>query len=149
VSELPTRKRFLKRALELAGTPYIWGGRSKAGVDCWGLVAVAYSEAGGADRSAWWTDVAWNTLPEVEPWSRKPGDLAFYGGRNPKDVDHVMIILWDDMLLGACGGGSRIKTPEDALAANARVKVAEDATAYNHARGTDLRGFRRLPFKGE
>jgi len=146
----PERAAFLAHLLRLMGVPYIYGGRNTNGVDCWGLIALAYKEAGGSVRLiAWWTDVAWNTLGKLDSEAElQPGDLAFYGGAGPKDVAHVMVCLSNGLVMGASGGDSTTKTIPEALRVGAKVKVFESLTAYNKQRG-DFRGFRRLAFRGE
>ena len=141
------RVAFVRRALELVHTPYIYGGRSPNGVDCWGIIALAWDLAGGTPGLfEWWTDVGWNKLEVVD--KPEPGDLAFYGGSKPTDVSHVMVTLWGGMLIGASGGDSKVKTVVEAYRRAARVKIVESAATYDGARG-DFRGFRRLPFRSD
>jgi hypothetical protein len=82
--KLVSKPAFLRRVLELVHTPYIYGGRSRDGVDCWGIVALAWEMAGGGERFfEWWTDVGWQKLEvvgeTVGPGILPPetGDLAF------------------------------------------------------------------------
>lgn len=144
----PRRLTFVKRCLELVHTPYIYGGRSKDGVDCWGFIAKAWEMAGGGETYfEWWTDVGWNKLTKLDALDApRPGDLAFYGGQKENDVEHVMVCLWGRMLIGASGGDSKTRTFVDAARKGAKVKIIEDGEAYNRARG-DFRGLRRLPFE--
>ncbi len=133
-----TRAKFLKCALEMMGTPYIYGGRSRDGLDCSGLVVVALKEAGGPDwTSGWWTDRFYNELvPTIAP---KPGDLCLYGA--PNDPSHVMIWLGTEgLVLGASGGNSSTTTLMAAAKARAEVKVKE-----NYKYRPDFIGFRSLP----
>ena len=144
----PTRRAFVKHCLELIHTPYIYGARSRDGVDCWGLIALAWDLAGGgATYFKWWTDVGWQKLEEVKGIP-EPGELAFYGGKGKHDVSHVMVTLWDGMLIGASGGDASTKTLLEAMKRGAKVKVIENGKAYDIRRG-DFRGFRRLPFAQE
>lgn len=142
----PTRAKFLKRGLELMGTPYVWGGRSNAGVDCWGFVALLLRDTSGGELGfeKWWTDKAWMELTSTG--SARPGDLAFYGGNGPEDVDHVMIVLHppggalpDGMVFGASGGDRHCLTPEDAAERSACVKPFLSV----RYRG-DFRGYRSM-----
>ena len=142
----PTRAKFLKTVLGLMGTPYIWGGRSRAGVDCWGLVAFALREASGGQLGfeAWWTDRAWQELPPVD--SPAPGDLAFYGGKSPVDVEHVMVVIVPPraaietgVCMGAAGGDHTVTTVAEAEAKSACVKP-RDSVFYRQ----DFRGYRSM-----
>lgn len=143
-----SRARYLECALSLMGTPYVWAGRTKKGLDCSGLVVRALYDAslGGLEVLDWWSDRLWNELsPTDKP---QPGDLAFYGGNNPRDVSHVEIVLVppggqeipEGLPLGARGGDSRCTTPEIANKRGARVRVTPEGIRYRR----DFRGFRSM-----
>ena len=88
---------FAPDALEVArqfiGTPYLWGGRSRAGIDCSGLVQVALMAAGQpAPRDS---DLQAQGIGDaVALADRAPGDLLFIPG-------HVGFIDHGDRLLHA------------------------------------------------
>lgn len=100
---------FVAIAERLEGTPYLWGGRTRAGLDCSGLVQLAMDAAGLAcprdtdmQRSEVGTDVA-VPKPLAEPKSEhveivglERGDLVFWQG-------HVGIMTDGHMLLHASG----------------------------------------------
>ena len=66
------------------GAPYEWGGLSAAGVDCSGLVHLAYRLAGLAvPRDAWQQEEAGDA---VAADADQPGDLVTYGAER---ADHV------------------------------------------------------------
>lgn len=85
-------------ALRLLGVPYLWGGRSAFGVDCSGLVQLAWSAMGVAlPRDA---SQQWGVGQEVGVGER--GDLAFFSNDNGAIV-HVGILLSPDEILHAAG----------------------------------------------
>lgn len=146
----PTRAEFLEQALLLMRTPYIWGSRDGAGVDCSGLVALALFRASAETidlRRGWWTDKMW-TDPSFRPtFTPKPGDLCFYGGQGD-DVTHVTILLVPPgpgvgrgMVLGACGGGKATTTILEASRSNAMVKPKR---AIRYRNPDDFRGYRSM-----
>jgi cell wall-associated NlpC family hydrolase len=78
------------------GTPYEWGGLTARGIDCSGLVHMAFRAAGGlVPRDADQQQDA--SEPVSEP---QPGDLVFYGEGT---ADHVAFWLGDDRILHATG----------------------------------------------
>ena len=86
-------------AEQFLGTPYLWGGRGSGGLDCSGLVQVAYGASGVACprdsdmQRAWCGD-------EIEAWDQpgrlRRGDLLFWKG-------HVGIMLDPETLLHSNG----------------------------------------------
>ena len=104
------------------GTPYIWGGKDpKKGLDCSGAVTCAYENSGFARPGARYKYGSADLHKKLEPTtSPKKGDLVFYG-KNGK-VNHVMMVVGDGRVIGATGGGSSTKTPDDAMKIGACVK---------------------------
>ena len=73
---------FVDMALAFAGTPYLWGGRTSLGVDCSGLVQLAYEAVGLAcPRDA---DMQANEVGTPLDWqcpgALTRGDLVFWDG---------------------------------------------------------------------
>jgi hypothetical protein len=83
-------------ARSFLGAPYEWGGLSAAGIDCSGLVHLAYRLAGFAvPRDAWQQEEAGSTVAAGE---ERPGDLITYGKAR---TDHVAFWLGDGRILHA------------------------------------------------
>ncbi len=64
----------INAAMQCLGTPYVWGGASFSGVDCSGLIMLAYDAAGIAFphySGAMYEDTMRVPLVDIEP-----GDLA-------------------------------------------------------------------------
>jgi gamma-D-glutamyl-L-lysine dipeptidyl-peptidase len=80
------------------GAPYLWGGMTEAGIDCSGLVHMAYRRAGKlVPRDAWQQLEAGEPVGEPEP-----GDLVLYGDAG-KPADHVAFWLGGGRILHATG----------------------------------------------
>ena len=89
----PQAPDWVAVAERLMGVPYLWGGRSSAGLDCSGLVQLALSECGiPVHRDS---HVQEKSLGEAvaspDPGGYLRGDFVFFPG-------HVGMI-WDDALL--------------------------------------------------
>lgn len=97
------RKRILETARQFLGDKYYWGGRSAYGIDCSGLVNIAYR--------VWGVDLPRNASDQFaygRPASReelKPADLIFSTEKEDhKDITHVMLYA---------GGGKLIEATRD------------------------------------
>lgn len=81
----------IKTARSFTGVPYKWGGTSRAGLDCSGLLVISFQSAGialprtSAAQSKFGKGVSINDL--------QPGDLVFFkaGKYNPK-ITHVGMV---------------------------------------------------------
>lgn len=83
---------LMDRIRSLLGAPYLWGGRTPAGLDCSGLVQLVLAEQGRSlprDAHAQWR--ACRTLPLGEP--PREGDLAFFSTSPRARRSHVGISL--------------------------------------------------------
>jgi cell wall-associated NlpC family hydrolase len=117
----------LALARTFVGAPYEWGGLSVAGLDCSGLVHLAYRLVGElVPRDAWQQEEAGAPIGEAEA---RPGDLVTYGRTR---ADHIAFWLGDGRILHATG--------REALG------VVEEAEPLDLR--AVRRGFRRLPRSG-
>lgn len=82
-------------AQSLLGTPYLWGGNSRAGIDCSGLAQLAYAACGIEIPSD--SDLQQATgKPISEKAALKRGDLLFWKG-------HVALAMNADYMIHATG----------------------------------------------
>jgi len=109
------------------GTPYLWGGMTERGIDCSGLVHMAYRRLGKlVPRDADQQEAAGEPLSEQD---LRPGDLIAYGDETA--TTHVAFWLGDGRILHSTqredvNGVVEEREPED-LRAQRRRLVRLDA----------------------
>ena len=97
----------LSLAWGFLGTPYEFGGLSAAGIDCSGLVHLAYRLAGRVvPRDSWQQEAAG---APVEADELRPGDLITYGRER---ADHVAFWLGDGRILHSRAGAGVVEESE-------------------------------------
>jgi|APHig6443718053_1056840.scaffolds.fasta_scaffold11106_3 cell wall-associated NlpC family hydrolase len=85
------RKILLKVVEQWIGTPYKYGGSSKSGVDCSGLVWQVFNEAFGINLKRSSIEIL-TMVKIIKEESLSPGDLVFFK-TSDKEVNHVGIYL--------------------------------------------------------
>ena len=87
------------------GTPYVWGGMTELGIDCSGLVHMAYRRLGRlVPRDADQQEEAASDVDQL-----RPGDLITYGD----PVDHIAFWLGDGRILHSTGRENGIGVVEE------------------------------------
>jgi cell wall-associated NlpC family hydrolase len=94
-------RRVVRVAVKQLGVPYVWGGESRSGFDCSGLVRYVYRRVG--------ISLPHYTVSQFERGSPvalrhlKPGDLLFFYG-----LGHVGLYIGHGLLVHAPHSGTRV-----------------------------------------
>jgi cell wall-associated NlpC family hydrolase len=111
---LPRRREGdpVEEARAYLGAPYEWGGMTEHGIDCSGLVHMAYRRLGRlVPRDADQQEAAAAPIAEAEA---RPGDLVCFG--EPGRAHHIAFWLGDGRILHASGRDGVNEVVEEPLA---------------------------------
>lgn len=98
----------LSRAVNVLGTPYVWGGSSPSkGFDCSGLVKYAFNDVSAVDLPRTSNAMSTGHGQKVDRKDLKPGDLLFFNIKSRK-VNHVAIYLGNDRFIHAPRRGKSV-----------------------------------------
>lgn len=111
-------------ALSFWGIPYVWGGQSRSGVDCSGLVQMILEPAGmdpPGDQTAHSLYLHFCQEGRGILGNGGLGALVFFGRKS--HISHVGFCLDKRLMLNASGGGPKTINVTAALKQNASVKI--------------------------
>jgi cell wall-associated NlpC family hydrolase len=102
------RSRIVNQALTYLGIPYVWGGASRNGVDCSGLVQQVYSALGFELPRVSYAQA--NTGKRVPINQLQPGDLlAWDNSLRNNGADHIAIYAGNGYIIEAPRTGLNVR----------------------------------------
>lgn len=104
----PATNPLLALALRYRGVPYRWGGISRGGLDCSGLVVRAAADAGRAVPHS--AALLYRLSDPVPDGALLPGDLVFFQNTYKPGISHVGIYQGGSRFLAASSGAGRVTT---------------------------------------
>ncbi len=96
-----TRETMIEVAYKYLESPYLWGGRTPAGIDCSGFTQMVYRLCGYTlPRDSGQQASLGETLSFIE--ESQPGDLAFFDNEEGR-ITHVGLLLPNNYIIHASG----------------------------------------------
>ncbi len=95
-------------ALQQVGVPYVWGGESRQGFDCSGLVTYAYAAAGVSLTH--YSVSQYQETTRISESQLLPGDLVFYDTGSGAQPGHVAMYIGNGMVVAANDPGTAVQT---------------------------------------
>ncbi len=97
-TNLQKNKEFSEKVATFVGTKYVYGGKSRVGIDCSGLITVSLNEMGYEEGVVSAKQMASGSVEwiEINPNASnknvgKPGMLNFYKVGNSKNINHTNV----------------------------------------------------------
>jgi len=119
-----TTNNIIDEAESWIGTPYVYGGNSRNGIDCSALVCQVYQSVGETVPRT--SQQQFDFVKQIDFIEKKPGDLLFF--KNNRAISHVGIYVGNGYMIHASTSSGVIKQSifesyfMDKLAGVGRVK---------------------------
>ena len=96
-------------AIQVMGTPYVWGGSNENGFDCSGLIQYAYQQAGIAlpRRSVDQAKAGRLMPPDIS--QLEPGDVLTFSREPGGPVSHVGLYVGEQRFIHSASNGVRLR----------------------------------------
>jgi len=108
VTDPTTNEDLIREALAHRGKPYVWGGASRGGFDCSGLVLYVFRKKRGMMLPHSASAQAKMGIP-VAREDLLPGDVVFFAGTYRSGISHVGIYLGENKIIHAANHKQNVR----------------------------------------
>ncbi len=127
---------FLSSVHEYEHTPYLWGGRSPFGIDCSGLVQMAYGAFGvRLPRDSSQQRECGKAVDDLQ--ATEPGDLAFFGS-SMDGSSHVGIVMPNQRIMHASSSVRHDRLEAEGIRHDETDELTHITTCYRRVVDFDL-----------
>ncbi len=103
-------EQMVRRAHELLGTKYRWGGSSvTTGFDCSGLLVYLHRSIAGVSIPRTTTSMLKSAAPNIPKHKLKPGDAVFFKHNGQRGINHVGLYIGNGRFIHAPSTGKHIR----------------------------------------
>jgi cell wall-associated NlpC family hydrolase len=104
-----SQKGLVDYAMTFIGTPYVWGGYSRGGVDCSGFAGLVYKTYANVQLNRTASDMS-SQGSTVSKSNIRPGDLMFFDSGYGSKINHVGIYVGNGKMVHASSSKRRVVT---------------------------------------
>lgn len=144
--------RILGFANRWIGTPYLWGGTTRSGIDCSAFLRQMYRdlfrvELPRTTKQQWKLGIRLPVDPKRPSAGLEPGDLIFYIGRDGRP-NHVVVYAGNDTITHSVSGRGVVIDPIRKVYGRKIVAQRYLVPKSGSAAGDDSGGFGPIPAAG-
>ena len=103
-----TVSKMIEYGKSLVGTPYLWGGKTKLGFDCSGLIQTLFKMTGLKFPRDCSEQIKYSNMEQINLEDSDMGDLIFFSEKN--NISHVGVFIDDTGSFLHCSGEVRINS---------------------------------------
>ena len=107
-TSLVTVSEMIKYGKSLVGTPYLWGGKTKLGFDCSGLIQTLFKMIGLKFPRDCSEQIKYSDMKKINLENSEMGDLIFFSEKN--NISHVGIFIDNIGSFLHCSGEVKINS---------------------------------------
>ncbi|MBI65424.1 MAG: hypothetical protein CMG64_03945 [Candidatus Marinimicrobia bacterium] len=107
-SSVITISKMIEYGKSLVGTPYLWGGKTKLGFDCSGLIQTLFKMIGLKFPRDCSEQIKYSNMEQINLEDSDVGDLIFFSEKN--NISHVCVFIDNTGSFLHCSGEVKINS---------------------------------------